>query len=562
MTDRPEGTPDETPTSRRRRRDADVDARAGPTPRPTAEPEPEAEAVAEAEPRRSVEASPSRSRAERRARAGRRGRATSRRAEPTTEPTTPSDERRRDDGERGRRRRGRRRPTSELGAERGRRRGAVAAAGRRPPRRRRGAAGRRVQRAPTPSELAVHVTDNASKSSSSRRSWSSSRSCSTGCSLGNGGLLTARRRRPTGVRDAERRRRRRAHRQSRQRVRRRLAASASADPRTRRAPRRPLEPVRVAIGRVRASPSRRRRPARVRSRDGPIGSRAVATAPASPTRPARRWSRTSSGRGASRDERVLAGDGRGPARAVRAPTRHAGRAYADEALPIDAGQTISQPYMVARMTELLDVQPGRPDPRDRHRLRLPGGVLAALGADVTTLERHAGLDRRGARAGSTRSGSATGSRSGVGDGSLGDPAGAPWDGIIVTAAAPAIPIALRDQLADGGRLVIPVGPRDRQILTVVTRHGDDWTRAPGRRLRLRPARSAPGGFPDRAWPRRRRRPAGRRSVYSAGHDPRLRRAPSGRCRALVRRPHREPARARPERHDPHGLLGRRRRATA
>ena len=60
------------------------------------------------------------------------------------------------------------------------------------------------------------------------------------------------------------------------------------------------------------------------------------------------------------------------------------------------------------------------------------------------------------------------------DGSLGDAAGAPWAGIIVTAAAPAVPQELREQLADGGRLVIPVGSRARQLLTVVERHGDEW----------------------------------------------------------------------------------------
>ena len=74
--------------------------------------------------------------------------------------------------------------------------------------------------------------------------------------------------------------------------------------------------------------------------------------------------------------------------------------------------------------------------------------------------------------------SASASRSALPTAASGTRPRRPWDGIVVTAAAPAIPDALREQLAEGGRLVIPVGPRDRQILTLVTRHGDEWTESP------------------------------------------------------------------------------------
>ena len=177
-----------------------------------------------------------------------------------------------------------------------------------------------------------------------------------------------------------------------------------------------------------------------------------------------------------KDERVLEAMGSVPREAFVSPAerRHA---YADEALPIDAGQTISQPFMVARMTELLDVQPGDRILEIGTGSGYQAAVLAQLGARVTSLERKAVLvPSARARIGDLGLGDSVQIR--VVDGSLGDPTGAPWDGIIVTAAAPAIPDALREQLADGGRLVIPVGPRDRQILMVVTRHGQEWSERP------------------------------------------------------------------------------------
>lgn len=177
-----------------------------------------------------------------------------------------------------------------------------------------------------------------------------------------------------------------------------------------------------------------------------------------------------------KDERVLEAMGGVPREAfVSAEERR--HAYADEALPIDAGQTISQPFMVARMTELLGVRPGDRILEIGTGSGYQAAVLARLGAKVTSLERQAALvPRARARIDALGLGDLVEIR--VGDGSLGDPTGAPWDGIIVTAAAPAIPAALREQLADGGRLVIPVGPRDRQILMVVTRHGQEWSERP------------------------------------------------------------------------------------
>ncbi len=148
-------------------------------------------------------------------------------------------------------------------------------------------------------------------------------------------------------------------------------------------------------------------------------------------------------------------------------------AYDDRALPIDAGQTISQPYVVARMSELLAIEPGDRILEIGTGSGYQAAVLARLGARVTTIERHAEL-ATGARE-RLRAAGVEGVEVRVGDGSRGLPGGEPWDGIIVTAGAPTIPNELRDQLAVGARLVIPVGSRERQELVVIERRApNDW----------------------------------------------------------------------------------------
>jgi protein-L-isoaspartate(D-aspartate) O-methyltransferase len=173
------------------------------------------------------------------------------------------------------------------------------------------------------------------------------------------------------------------------------------------------------------------------------------------------------------DDRVLEAMARLP-RELFVPEDRRHVAYADEALPIPAGQTISQPWIVARMTELLAPRPGERVLDIGTGSGYQAAILALLGARVTSIERQPEL------AASARARLATLGFGGqvevrLGDGSLGDPAGAPWDGIVVAAAAPAIPMSLREQLSPaGGRLVIPVGDMRRQRLLLVVRQGDTW----------------------------------------------------------------------------------------
>jgi protein-L-isoaspartate(D-aspartate) O-methyltransferase len=196
------------------------------------------------------------------------------------------------------------------------------------------------------------------------------------------------------------------------------------------------------------------------------------------------------------DERLLAAI-RAVPREAFVPERLLAAAHEDEALPIEAGQTISQPYIVGRMTELLRVGPGDRVLDVGTGSGYQAAVLAELGCRVVSIERHAELAASASER-LERLGYRDRVEVRVGDGSGGDPGGAPWRGILVAAAAPSVPSALREQLdADGGRLVIPVGSRDRQDLIVVERHGDTWKESNDGPVMFVPLIGAEGFGPDR-----------------------------------------------------------------
>ena len=172
------------------------------------------------------------------------------------------------------------------------------------------------------------------------------------------------------------------------------------------------------------------------------------------------------------DERLLAAMAKVPRHEFVSPQNWP-EAYADHPIPIAEQQTTSQPYMIAAMIQAAGVKP-----EDRV-LEIGAGsgyqtaVLAELAGQVFAVERYASLTEA-ARTTLERLGYRN-AKVVTGDGSLGFPEAAPYDAIIVSAAAPRIPPALVEQLAMGGRLIVPVGESDQQVVQLVQRNADGTT---------------------------------------------------------------------------------------
>ena len=153
------------------------------------------------------------------------------------------------------------------------------------------------------------------------------------------------------------------------------------------------------------------------------------------------------------------------------PPALAPQAYLNRPLPIGDGQTISQPFIVALMTDMLDLSPGDKVLEVGTGSGYQAAVLAELGARVFSIEILAGLSREADRA--LRAAGYSGVLLRVGDGWAGWPEQAPFDAIVVTAAPETIPPPLVDQLRVGGRMVIPLGPQGAaQELVVAEKQAD------------------------------------------------------------------------------------------
>jgi protein-L-isoaspartate(D-aspartate) O-methyltransferase len=151
-----------------------------------------------------------------------------------------------------------------------------------------------------------------------------------------------------------------------------------------------------------------------------------------------------------------------------------GLAYCDGPLPIGHGQTISQPYIVALMTELLELTGQETVLELGTGSGYQAAILSCLVRQVYSIERHAALAQQAEKILSQLGYDNV--VISVGDGTLGWPEHSPYEAIISTAAAPDVPQPLTDQLADGGRLVAPVGSRWSQVLVKVKRQGETLIR--------------------------------------------------------------------------------------
>jgi len=172
------------------------------------------------------------------------------------------------------------------------------------------------------------------------------------------------------------------------------------------------------------------------------------------------------------DPRVLASFRRVP-RERFVPAELTAFAYDNGPLPIEENQTISQPYMVAIMTEQLRLTGAEKVLEVGTGSGYQSAILAELAKKVCTVERIAALSARARQ--TLNSLGYTNIEFIVGDGTEGYAAAAPYDRIIVTAACPTVPSPLIDQLADGGRLVIPLGEPGFQTLTIVTKERGEIT---------------------------------------------------------------------------------------
>ena len=170
------------------------------------------------------------------------------------------------------------------------------------------------------------------------------------------------------------------------------------------------------------------------------------------------------------DERVIEAMRRVP-RHKFIPESQRGRAHEDVPLPIGYGQTISQPYVVALMTHLADIQPGTTVLEVGTGSGYQAAVLAELGAQVWTIEIVTPLGQRAAA--TLAALGYTNIHTRIGDGYGGWPEAAPFERVLVTAAPETIPPPLIEQLAPGGRMVIPVGKQDdTQDLQLLTRDAE------------------------------------------------------------------------------------------